>query len=276
MIDMDNQAWLSVGRFDFLSPLPQMLTAWDDLQPGDDAIWHTVSPQDFTPERIEGFVAAAGLVAGDTLILDPISKYFGQLMGASEYSETTKGGGERVNWRKLKPVYGQLINCLTNLKPDVVATRRMGFVFDEKGVPTGEMKPSGEKAITDYEFPFVWRFEDSGDDTVMTYMKKKGGFFKYGQQFKSPILRDIYAPIYAHYDKVRPKATRDAEAAVVEGAQLFAGNEGVVAEVIALLRATDKKSLAKVLVDPVMVAKCKPLSEHERARIRAVYEEVAK
>ena len=33
MIDMDNQAWLSVGRFDFLSPLAKMIAQWDDRPP---------------------------------------------------------------------------------------------------------------------------------------------------------------------------------------------------------------------------------------------------
>ena len=282
-IDIDNQAYLTVGRFPWLSPSAAMLTPCAGLQAGTPAIWHTVSPLDFTPDRIEGFVAAAGIGAGDTLALDPLSEYFGTLMDAEEYHEVTRGG-ERVNWRKLKVPYKALLRCLSNLQCDVVVTRRLGFEYDDKGVPTGKLRPEGEQAKTRYEFPFVWRLSDRGGKVVLTSMKKKGGFFAYGQEFTgdrdNPVLiRDIYAGagVYDAIDAARHPKKADGFAAVVESAAMF---ENAVISVAEIKAEMDEANAAGFIENyrfaTATAAKVAALSAAQKAEVKAYYEKISR
>lgn len=281
-IDIDNQAYLSVGRFPWLSTVAEMLKPFANLAAGYPAIWHTVNPLDFTPERIEAFAQAAGLGRGDTLGIDPLSEYFGTLMDANEYNEVTRGGGERINWRKLKVPYKALLRCLNNLPCDVVVTRRLGYEYDANGVPTDKLRPEGEKAKTRYEFPFVWRLSDRGGQVVATFMKKKGGFFTYGQEFVSApgkplLLREIYeqAGVYAALDSIRRPMKADENAAVIEASEMFGNTSIVMAELLEGIEdaaAAGNGALDKFLKHPATVAKCEPLSAADKAKLRAAFE----
>lgn len=70
VIDIDNQMWIYPSQtpgMDYLSPLATLVEPFGALEEGRPAIWHTINPADFIPDKLGAFCQAAGLERPDVV-----------------------------------------------------------------------------------------------------------------------------------------------------------------------------------------------------------------
>lgn len=232
--DVDNQAWIYAQE---VAGRPVRSDRFGSLIGNLVGIFRSNDPAEYTREKLAARVRAWGLGKGDTYICDPWSEVWAAMVDASGFSAM----GQKIDWFKTKTPLRRALTAIRNLPCDRILIMREKQEWGPdpvtgKVAPTGNIIFDGERQKSEYEIPFQFRMETRGPTHVMVVTKQKGGFFRLGEEFPDPNLREILAArgLYQWADSVvEPETASQADAAIAAADTLYGGGNSSPATVTA-------------------------------------------